>query len=294
MRHPFTTLRQALIASSAITMLGGAALAQNVVIVVDPGSAESNLYWETIGGLISPNMQSLVGNDPVTGVYDNSALAESWEHNEDFTSWTFRLKPDAVFGGDWGPVTAADVVHSVAQHVGENSRLSGIQGLRDATVTAVDDYTVRFDLLKPDPDFLFLHAGRAVLVVYSKAQFDAEGLEGYASNPAGSGPFAFVSRDLGNTLKFDVVQDHWSGSDIDYDSLEFRFVGEPATRLAMLIAEEADIASLRRELQPDAVASGSQILTSAQAAMQSTMVFSGLFMDPEGPAASTTVGPSAS
>lgn len=229
-------------------------------------------------------MQSLVGNDPVSGVYDASALAESWEHNEDFTSWTFRLKPGAVFSGDWGAATAADVVHSAALHIGENSRLSGIQGLRDAVVTAVDDLTVRFDLPQPDPDFLFLHGGRAILVVYSKAQFDAEGLDGYVANPAGSGPFAFVSRDLGNTLKFDVLQDHWSGTDISYDSLEFRFVGEPATRLAMLAAEEADIASLPRELQPDAVASGSEILTSAQAAMQSTLVFSGLFMDPAGPA----------
>jgi len=277
--------QKCLIAASFACLLGTSAIAQNIVLAVDPGSAESNLYWETIGGLIPPNMQTLVGNDSVTGVYDNSALAKSWAHNEDFTSWTFKLKPGSEFSGGWGPVTAADVVHSVGLHIGESSRLSGIQALRAATVTAVDDQTVRFDLPGPDPDFLFLHAGRAVLVIYSKAQFDAEGLDGYVAKPAGSGPFAFVSRDLGNTLKFDVIPDHWSGTNIDYDSLEIRFVGEPATRLAMLLAGEADLVSLPRELQPDAVAQGHEIIASAQTSMQSTLVFSGLFMDPAGPAA---------
>ena len=278
-------MRRGLIAVSIIALLCGAAQAQDLVLAIDPGSAESNLYWETIGGLIPPNMQTLVGNDLETGVYDTSALAESWEHNEDFTSWTFTIKAGAEFNGDWGPVTAADVVHSVELHTGGDSRLSGIQALRDATVTAVDERTVRFDLPAPDPDFLFLHAGRAVLVIYSKAQFDAEGLDGYAANPAGSGPYAFVSRDLANTLKFDVIADHWSGQTIDHDSLEIRFVGEPATRLAMLLSEEADIVSLPRELQQDAVAQGHEIIASAQAAMQSALVFSGLFMDPAGPAA---------
>ncbi|WP_294931301.1 ABC transporter substrate-binding protein [uncultured Paracoccus sp.] len=277
--------RRTMMACAVSSIVGTAAFAQNVVVAIDPGSAESNLYWETIGGLIPPNMQSLVGNDPETGVYDASGLAESWEHDEDFTRWTFHLKPGAVFSGDWGPVTAEDVVHSVALHTGDDSRLSGIQSLRAATVTADGDHTVHFDLPNPDPDFLFLHAGRAVLVVYSKAQYDAEGLEGYARNPAGSGPFTFVSRDLGNTLKYDVAKDHWSGSSPRYDSLELRFVGEPATRLAMLLAGEADIVSLPRELQPEAEAQGHQTISSAQASVQTAFVLSGLFMDPEGPGA---------
>ena len=284
-RNFHSILRSSLIAALASVLLSTAAYAQSVVVAVDPGSAESNLYWETIGGLIPPNLQTLVGNDPTTGEYDNSGLAESWEHNEDFTSWTFKLKPDAVFNGDWGPVTAADVVHSVGLHVGETSRLSGIQGLRDATVTEVDSHTVRFDLPAPDPDFLFLHAGRAILTIYSKAQFDAEGIEGYNNAPAGSGPFTFVSRDLNNTLKFDAIPDHWSGTSANYDQLELRFVAEPATRLAMLLAGEADIVSLPRELQPDAESAGNQIISSARAAQQSALVFGGLFMDPEGHAA---------
>jgi len=262
-----------------------AAKAQTITIAIDPGSAESNLYWETVGGLIPPNLQTLVGNDPQTGAYDNSALAESWEHNEDFTAWTFTLKEQARFSHDWGKVTAEDVAQSVILHVGEDSRLGSIQGLRDAKVEALDERTVRFTLPAPNPDFLFFHAGRALLTIYSKAQYDAQGLEGLAKLPAGSGPFQFESRDLSGNLNFKVEHDHWSGIDINYDRLEFKFVAEPATRLAMLLAGEADIVSLPRELQPDAISAGHKILTSTQAAQQSAIVMSGLFLDDEGYAA---------
>jgi len=256
--------------------------AQTVTIAVDPGSAESNLYWETVGGLIPPNLQTLIGNDPQSGNYDNSALAESWEHNDDFTVWTFTLKSEAEFSHGWGKVTAEDVVQSVILHTGEDSRLGSIQGLREAKVEAVDEHKVRFTLPAPNPDFLFFHAGRALLTIYSKAQYEAQGLEGLARLPAGSGPFIFENRDLNGNLVFKVAQDHWSGIDINYDRLEFRFVAEPATRLAMLLAGEADIVSLPRELQPDAAAAGHQILTSTQAAQQSTIVMGGLFLDPQG------------
>lgn len=43
MKHPFTQLRRTLMAGTALAMFGGAAFAQNIVIAVDPGSAESNL-----------------------------------------------------------------------------------------------------------------------------------------------------------------------------------------------------------------------------------------------------------
>jgi len=82
--------RRGLVAIATSLMIGnltfGAVQAQTITIAIDPGSAESNLFWETVGGLILPNLQTLVGNDPQTGSYDNSALAESWQHNDDFTS----------------------------------------------------------------------------------------------------------------------------------------------------------------------------------------------------------------
>lgn len=273
----------AAMATSMLALLFAApAMARNVTLVMDPIASESTLYWETEGAFILPSMQGLVGNDPKTGLYDNSALADSWEHNADFTSWTFKLKPDARFHGEWGQVTAADVVHSVGLHVSPDSRLSGIGALRDATVTAVDDLIVRFDLPAPSTNFLFLLAGRGVLLVYSKAQFDAQGSDGYRSKPAGTGPFEFVRSQLGQGMEFAAIPDHWGGQSPDYDMLSIKFAGEGATKLSMLLAKEADIVSLPRELQPQALEQGFTILASTQGANQTALVFGSLFSDPEG------------
>ena len=262
--------------------LNGAAVAQEkVVIAVSPLGADSNLYWTTTGAFILPSMQTLVGNDPQTGKYDNSQLADSWEHNADFTSWTFRLHPEAKFNDDWGPVTAADVVHSFNIHTGDDAKLSGISLFKKITITAVDDHTVRFDMPEPEPNFLFSNAGRGSLVIYSKAQFDAEGIEGYETAPAGSGPFKYEGREVGQSIRFSTIKDHWTGVSPEFDEIEFRWVSEPSTRFAMLSAGEAHAVTLPRDLQEDAVEAGQTVLVSSEGAMQTTMLFTGQFLRPD-------------
>lgn len=59
---------------------------------MSPPSVETNRYWNTPGDFnLGPSMQGLVGHDPETGIYDDSGLAESWTHNDEFTEWTFTL-----------------------------------------------------------------------------------------------------------------------------------------------------------------------------------------------------------
>ncbi|MFN3825484.1 MAG: ABC transporter substrate-binding protein [Pseudorhodobacter sp.] len=270
------------IAGLGIAMLMGSAsmlAAQTVTIAMSPPSVETNRYWNTPGDFnLGPSMQGLVGHDPVSGGYDNSGLAESWTHNDDFTEWTFTLHPNAEFHFGYGPVTAADVVHSHALHTGDDSTLIGVAQLKDVAVEAVDDRTVKFTLPKPQIDFLFAHGGRGSMVIYSKAQFDAEGLEGYDAKPAGTGEFQFVSRQVGQGLTFERVENHWSDKDAKLERLELRFIGEPATALATLLSKEADMAILPRELQPDAINAGFEAIASFNAANQTAMLFNGTFL----------------
>lgn len=254
-------------------------MAQTVTIAMNPPSVETNRYWNTPSDFnLGPSMQGLVGHDPVTGAYDNSGLAESWESNDAFTEWTFRLHPDAEFHFGYGPVTAADVVHSTALHTSEDSTLIGVAQLKDAVVEAIDDRTVKFTLPTPQVDFLFAHGRRGSLVIYSKAQFDAEGLEGYDTRPAGTGEFQFVSRQVGQGLSFERVENHWSGTDAGVERLELRFIAEPATALATLLSDETDMAILPRELQPDAINAGYAVVSSTNAANQTAMLFNGTFL----------------
>ncbi len=281
---PVRLLAAVLLASSISGMNAHAidAPAQGrIVIALSPLGADSNLYWTTTGAFILPSMQTLVGNDPETGKYDNSQLADSWEHNADFTSWTFRLHPQATFNEPWGPVTSADVVHSFNMHIGDDAKLSGISLFKKIEITAVDDHTVRFDMPSPEPNFLFSNAGRGSLVIYSKAQFDAEGIKGYETSPAGSGPFKYEGREVGQSIRFSTIQDHWTGVNPEFDEIEFRWVSEPSTRYAMLSAGEAHAVTLPRDLQDDAAEDGQTVLVSTEGAMQTTMLFTGQFMNPE-------------
>lgn len=253
--------------------------AQTITVNMTPPSVETNRYWNTPGDFnLSPSMQGLVGHHPVTGAYDNSALAKSWSVNKAFTEWTFRLHDKAEFHFGWGPVTAADVVHSLALHTGKDSTLIGISQFKGVTAQAVDAKTVKFTLPQPQIDFLFAHGGRGSLVIYSKAQFDKEGLAGYDAKPAGTGEFQFAGRKVGQGMSFDRVEKHWSGRDALIKRLELRFMAEPATALSNLLAKEADIAILPRELQRSAIAAGFKVVSSSNAANQTAMLFNGTFL----------------
>ncbi len=258
-----------------------AAHAQTIKMVMSPPSVETNRYWNTPGDFsLGPSMQGLVGHNPETGIYDNSGLADSWTHNEGFTEWTFKLKPEAEFHFGWGPVTAADVIHSLELHTGPDTTLNGITQLEGAVATAIDDHTIKFTLPRPQVDFLFVHGGRGSLVIYSKAQFDAEGLEGYDSKPAGTAELQYVERQIGQGLIFEKVVDHWSGTDASIDRLELQFIKEPATTLAKILAKEVDIVMMPRELQRDAINAGFKAVSSTNASNQASMLFNGTYLIP--------------
>lgn len=80
-------------------------------------------------------------------------LATSYEVSEDGLSYTFALRPDAVFH-DGEPVTASDIVFTVNK-AKEPVAKSDIRGRWDGVVVElIDEATVRFVLKKPYVSFL--------------------------------------------------------------------------------------------------------------------------------------------
>ena len=172
-------------------------------------------------------------------------------------------------------------------HTGEDAIVPGVAQLRGAKVEALDDHTVRFVYDSPRVEKLFLHGGRTVMKIYSKKQFDEEGLEGYDERFAGTGHYRLVSRPPGASST-NRVEDHYSGLTPDFAELELRFVDEAATKLAMLLAGEAHLADLPRELLPDATGAGMGTVQSARATMQTDIVFNGLYCESDDPACRRT------
>ena len=250
--------------------------ADKVVFATTVPQNQSNFFWTGTGERL-PNFQSLVGHDPVTGKYNNSELAESWTTNDAFTEWTFKLKTDAEFHFGWGSVTAADVLHSYELTTGPDSTINSIEHLRAKSVEIIDEHTIKFTFDSPRTDYAFQHAGRGSLVIYSKAQFDAEGLEGYNTKPAGTAAFQYVDRQPGVGVNFERVENHWQGTVPDFAELELRYVQEHATILALLLSGEAQIASIPRELQGQAIEAGKKIVSSKNPAMATGAIFNGMY-----------------
>ncbi len=256
------------------------AQADKLVAAVSKPGTETNRFWSgsTMWHVMDPALEGLLDQDPVTGENTDKGLAVSWEASDDFKVWTFKLREGVQFHHGWGEFTAADVVHSYKLHTGPDAIIPTVDQLRGAEAEAVDRYTVRFTYSEPNKNLLFLHGGRSVMKIYSKAQFDKEGLEGYDRRFAGTGQYQFVSRKPGQIL-YERFDKHYSSGKPDFRVVEFRFVDEPATKLAMLLSGEAAIADLPRELMKDALAGGMKTAESARAVIQTDVVLNGLYCE---------------
>ncbi|MDI5930013.1 ABC transporter substrate-binding protein [Rhizobium leguminosarum] len=80
-------------------------------------------------------------------------LAEKWEANEDFTAWTFHLKPDIKFH-DGSVMTADDVVYTFTrlmdESVGSSLRGRLLASMRPEGLKIIDAKTIKLELIKAD------------------------------------------------------------------------------------------------------------------------------------------------
>jgi peptide/nickel transport system substrate-binding protein len=270
-------------------------------IAIAASGWDTNFTWRTArSGLPDkrPALEFLVGIHRSTGAYIPE-LAETWAMAPEGKTWTITLRQGVTFHDQWGEFTARDVRHSVflitqPESVQSTSgywrTLMGITGTDtievvtrkvEAGVEIIDDYQVVFRLHQVAPEFVELISANTDLVIQSKARWDAGGKELYGQKVVGTGPFAFVERQVGSHVLYKRVENHWRKTP-EYKELEFRWVPEGVTRLATLLAEEVHISDVERALQGEAVAKGMKVLPSKLPAIQHMWNFGGLyFASPE-------------
>lgn len=125
-------------------------------------------------------------------------LAESWTVSDDGATYTFTLRPDAVWQ-DGVPVTAHDVEFTIDTMKDPNYTGPGAGSWRDVTVTALDDRTVRFDLANPIAGFLDA-ATQPIAPAHLLEGIDPSLLpaNAFGQQPVGSGPYRLVSLHAGS------------------------------------------------------------------------------------------------
>jgi ABC-type transport system substrate-binding protein len=196
----------------------------------------------------------------------------------DAQTWTFHLRQGIPFHFDQGEFTAKDMIPTIdkAMEVGSltgcRGSMSAMMGAESATqmmqqgnLEIVDDYTFTMKLARSQVDlaswwFNILQVPCAM--IWSSAQFEAEGEAMFENGPAGTGTYQCVRRTLKESAEYErVPYDHWRVNP-EFKTLKISTIPEDATRLAMILAGEADMVDIPKVLHEQAINGGMVVLES--------------------------------
>jgi len=161
-------------------------------------------------------------------------MAEMWAQQD----FTIELPPlcgaEAVVSDYDGMVVAAD---------------SCDYGGKISSIEAVDEFTVVYNLCKPDPAFMAKMAFTPFAVEPCEYINETGGTDAILEAPIGTGPFYVESWNRGDSVVFKRFEDYW-GDQPAYDTLVFRWATEGAARLLEL---QSGTVSQITNLSPDDV-----------------------------------------
>jgi peptide/nickel transport system substrate-binding protein len=224
----------------------------SLTVALSTLEAETFLPWNGGGGrtpYLELIYEYLVYVDPETEE-PTPGLATSWEMSDDGMSWTFQIREGVPFHEDWGEVTAEDVAYSIEKIISEESIAGPAGSMRKLidSVEAVDDRTAVIHMLEPFPELLrgyLTDANQTVIV--NKEYVESVGEEEANLHPIGTGAYTLAEEHQQAqpiVLKVvDGVENHWRVTP-EFETITFLNVPEEATRVAMLLAGEVDLAPI--------------------------------------------------
>ncbi len=169
-------------------------------------------------------------------------LATEWRATDDMT-FEFDLVEGVTFSNGEA-LTAEDVVFTFERIItegavdGQTSPRAGLLGPL-ASVEAVDDHTVRFHYSETFPQGL-LEQALVHFQIVPKDYMEEVGVAQFTAQPIGSGPFVYAGGSLDSQITLQRNEDYWQGAP-PLQTLVFRMMPEPSTRVAALLAGEAQI-----------------------------------------------------
>ena len=202
-------------------------------------------------------------------------IASAWEVSADGFTWIMTIPADSAATFHNGePVTIQDVEFSFERYFGKAAE-------EEATSTGAINWsrlTDRIEITGPETiEVTHNKLSSSFPFTYSALQSSSDGgsilpqkyheevgEDGYADAPIGAGPFRLVEFKRSEKLLFEQFPDYYYNPDngfpedrrMKFKTLDMRLVPEESTRVAALIAGEADIVEVTLQSRPRVEAAG--------------------------------------
>jgi len=168
------------------------------------------------------------------------ALAESWESTPDARSWTYRLRRGVQFHKGYGELTSDDVVFTFSRHLdpelvtNQKALFSNV-----ARVEALDGYTVRFHLRRPDPLMNGSVITNLSASILSRRAFEERGAA-FATEPVGTGPYQVDSVSPTQGVMLSGFAQHYAGPPAT-SALRIGYIADTTARTLAFASGQVDM-----------------------------------------------------
>lgn len=184
------------------------------------------------------------------------ALATSWTISPDGLTYTFKIRPNVKFHNG-RVMTAEDVKFSIDRMRDAKSGSVLASDFKDVTaVDVVDNETVKVTLGRPVATFLTnLAETRPIVPKEAVAELETK--------PVGTGPFKLDKYNLNQSVQLVRNPDYWDQGKPYLDAVEFKILGDEASKEAALRSKSVDMAWFRDPRQAEALAKSVSGIVSA-------------------------------
>jgi peptide/nickel transport system substrate-binding protein len=239
-----TPTRRALALATAVSLVAafaGVAHAQTnksrvtIAMVLEPPGLDPTVApAAAIGEIVHYNVLEGLTKINVDGSV-TPLLAESWRMDPDGRSYSFKLRRGVKFH-DGEDFDASDVKFSFerAKAEGSTNKAKGAVFNNISSIAAPDPHTVILTLNNADGNFLFRMGENTAVILDPKSAANT------ATKPVGTGPFKFDDWRKGSQVTLVKADTYRDAKAIKLERVTFRFINDPAARVAALLAGDID------------------------------------------------------
>ncbi|WP_394729910.1 peptide ABC transporter substrate-binding protein [Altererythrobacter sp. GH1-8] len=257
--------------------------AQEGILLIGNGSEPKGLDPHLVTGvpesqIIGALLEGLIARHPTNDLEPEPGMAERWDHNEDYSVWTFYIRDAKWSNGD--PVLATDFVYSWKRilspalgaeyapmlYVIQNAEAFNrgeIEDFEKVGVKALDDKTLQVTLQGSTPHFLSMIKHTSYSPVNPRAVEEHGGMtdrqSGWSTldNYVANGPFKLKRWVTNQVIEVERNPNYWDAKTVRLNGIRFYPVDNASTEETMF---RNDRLHMTNTVNPDKIAFFKEIM----------------------------------